>query len=127
MSKTQVVNYNGAPTNWHLDEDYVYIGRGQGALNDPKACSPKDSGYLGNPFKLLPGEPRGNTIEKYREYFNERMQIDRDFCRTIISLLGKKLVCWCAPAPCHGHVIAEWLEANREVIEFNAQDAFDFS
>jgi hypothetical protein len=27
-------------------------------------------------------------------------------------LRGKRLACWCAPLPCHGDVIVEWLESH---------------
>lgn len=121
--RTRVIDRRDAPTNWHLDASYVDIGRGRSAKNDPANCRPGELGYLGNPFRLAEGEARGATIEQYRAYFYERIEHDAEFRRTVCGLLGRTLVCWCAPRPCHGDVIAAWLEAHREAIEFNAQDA----
>jgi len=90
---TQVVNIKY--------ENYdVYIGRaGRG-----------QDGYFGNPFILSLGEKRGASIEKYRVYFYERLNTDAEFKRRIHELKGKILGCFCKPYPCHGDVIAEYLE-----------------
>ena len=89
---TRVVNIYKAPYD-------VYIGRaGKG-----------QSGYFGNPFRLEAGQPRGATIEKYREYFYNRLAVDPEFKRRIHELRGKTLGCFCAPQACHGDVIAEYL------------------
>lgn len=80
-------------------EGDVYIGRpGKG-----------ETGYFGNPIKLSPVDTRGSTIEKYRTYFLERLEADPEFKRRVLELKGKRLVCFCAPARCHGDVIAEYL------------------
>jgi hypothetical protein len=79
----------------------VYIGReGKG-----------ESGYFGNPFKIGPGESRGDTIERYKAYFLNRLKEDATFKARIVALKGERLVCFCKPHPCHGDVIAEWLNA----------------
>jgi hypothetical protein len=77
----------------------VYIGR---------AGKGKD-GYFGNPFKLNPGESRGATIERFKVWFLDRLQIDPVFKQRVLQLRGKRLVCFCKPQPCHGDVIANWL------------------
>ncbi|HSY75242.1 MAG TPA: DUF4326 domain-containing protein [Bacteroidia bacterium] len=91
--KTRVVNIkSGASYD-------VYIGRaGQGR-----------DGYFGNPFRLKAGEPRGATLEKYKAYFHERLFTDPEFKRRVLELKGNTLGCFCVPAPCHGHIIAEYL------------------
>lgn len=66
-------------------------------------------GYFGNPFKLQYGEPRGSTIEKYREWFNFKIQNDRIFRGKVMLLKGKRLGCFCKPHACHGDVIVEYL------------------
>lgn len=82
----------------------VYIGRaGRG----------KD-GYFGNPFKLKEGENRGVTLEKYREYFYDRLKKDPVFKKRIHALKGKLLGCFCKPSPCHGDIIKEYLDSLQE-------------
>ncbi|GHV53437.1 hypothetical protein FACS1894181_17240 [Bacteroidia bacterium] len=76
----------------------VYIGRaGKG-----------QDGYSGNPFRLRAGEDRGATIERYREYFHNRLETDPEFKRRVHELKGRTLGCFCKPYPCHGGVIAEY-------------------
>jgi hypothetical protein len=96
--KTTVVNLRKEPYD-------VYIGRAQ------KGKMSVEYGYFGNPFHLSAGEPRGSTIERYRAYFNERIADDPEFKAAVESLRGKRLGCFCKPAPCHGDVIVEYLEA----------------
>jgi hypothetical protein len=77
----------------------VYIGRtGKG-----------QDGYFGNPFRLRASEDRGATIERYGKYFHNRMETDPEFKRRVHELKGKTLGCFCKPYPCHGDVIAEYL------------------
>lgn len=77
----------------------VYIGRaGKG-----------QDGYFGNPFRLRASESRGATIERYKEYFYERLETDPEFKDRIHELQGKTLGCFCKPYACHGDVIAEYL------------------
>ncbi len=79
----------------------IYIGRpGKG-----------ESGYFGNPFPLKWGDSRGSTIERYRAYFLKRIENDKEFRRRVLELKGKRLYCFCKPHPCHGDVIAEWLNS----------------
>jgi len=72
----------------------VYIGRG----------SP-----WGNPYAIGFDGDREEVIRKYRYDF------DREFLRfnkdDVLKLRGKILGCHCKPAPCHGDVIAEYLNS----------------
>ena len=90
---TKVVNIYKEPYE-------VYIGR---------AGKGKD-GYFGNPIKLLKGQPRGSTIEKYKEYFYKRLENDPEFKFKIKALKNKTLGCFCKPHACHGDVIKEYLD-----------------
>jgi hypothetical protein len=94
--KTQVVNIRNSGYD-------VYIGR---------AGYGKD-GYFGNPFRLTDSEHRGATIERYKNYFENRMKTDPEFLRRVHELKGKTLGCFCKPHPCHGDVIAEYLNSNN--------------
>jgi hypothetical protein len=77
-------------------EDYEYIGRGS---------------YWGNPHAMQEaGESREEVIRKY-EYdfqFNKFLNIDPN---QVHGLAGKHLGCFCKPAPCHGDVLAKFLNS----------------
>lgn len=91
--------------NLYKEKFDVYIGRaGKG-----------QDGYFGNPFPLLGnGEAsRKSCLEKYKEYFLERVEKDDEFRRRILSLRGKVLGCFCSPKMCHGDIIVWWLETQR--------------
>lgn len=90
MSETYVVNIRR--------ERYdVYIGRaGRG-----------QDGYFGNPFTVR--EHGKRALELFREHFLTRLRTDETYRWRVISLKGKALGCFCKPGPCHGDVIAEWL------------------
>jgi hypothetical protein len=80
----------------------VYIGRAGKGQN----------GYFGNPFSLKKGEDRGATIERYKEYFYNRIETDSEFKSRILELKNKTLGCFCKPNACHGDVIKEYLDNN---------------
>jgi len=101
---TTVVNLRVLSPGWEKNPEVVYIGRrGRG-----------QDGYFGNPFPLRPGQSRGATIEKYKRYFYDRLERDPEFKARVQGLRGKKLACFCAPSACHGNVIAEYLDGNRD-------------
>lgn len=87
-------------------EDYdVYIGRtGKG-----------EDGYFGNPIRLNPGESRGTTLERYKEYFYNRLKNDPEFKKRIEGLKGLTLGCFCKSNPCHGDIIIEYLESSADL------------
>ena len=39
------------------------------------------------------------------------MESDPEFRAKVLALRGKRLGCWCAPAPCHCDIIAAYLDA----------------
>jgi len=80
----------------------VYIGRAGKGQN----------GYFGNPFPLKKGEDRGATIERYKEYFYNRVETDSEFKSRILELKNKTLGCFCKPNSCHGDIIKEYLDNN---------------
>lgn len=72
---------------------------------------------LGNPFKLKKGEEKGSTLPRYREYFYKQIEEDNIILiaelNKIINLLGVTdvyLGCHCAPEPCHGDIIKEFVK-----------------
>ena len=77
----------------------VYIGRaGNG-----------QSGYFGNPIVRKYGEQPGSTLERYKAYFTKRLAEDPTFKKRIEALKGLRLGCFCKPNPCHGDVIAAYV------------------
>jgi hypothetical protein len=60
---------------------------------------------LGNPFRITKQTPRESAISKFREYAAEKVRIDPEFKEAVKNLAGRRLFCYCAPAPCHGDVL----------------------
>lgn len=75
----------------------VYIGRPMSRL---RLAGSK----YANPFKISEGCTREQAITKYREALMDQPALVMDAVR---ELSGKHLVCWCAPYPCHGDVLAD--------------------
>lgn len=85
----------------------VYIGRSQRAGH----------GIFGNPYVIGQDGSREEVIEKFRNYFYERLNIDKQFKKSVEGLRGKVLGCFCKPDKgfsgkllCHGQVIAGFLD-----------------
>lgn len=73
---------------------------------------------LGNPFVIGRDGTREEVIEKFREYFKQRISADESllidpFCQAVRNLVGKKIGCCCSPDACHGDVYAEFLNGDE--------------
>lgn len=64
----------------------------------------------GNPFRLSSNEPRGATIERYRQWLWDEIRGGRVAIAELCALDGKTLGCFCKPAPCHGDILAAAIE-----------------
>jgi hypothetical protein len=64
---------------------------------------------FGNPFVIGKDGSRAEVIEKYRVWFNAKVQTDLNFAKAVQQLKGQDLACWCAPQACHADVILEYL------------------
>lgn len=98
-TKTVVVNLKREPFD-------VYIGRpGQG-----------EDGYFGNPVRVerYDAEHLADVLTRFRAYFMNRVETDPEFRDRVRALRGKRLGCFCKPGRCHGDVIVEWIESQRE-------------
>lgn len=71
----------------------------------------------GNPFSHIPGKgevyvpSREEAITRYRDWLWGQIGSGEITLDDLRSLHGKRLGCWCAPAPCHAEVLvraAEW-------------------
>jgi hypothetical protein len=68
---------------------------------------------FGNPYRLKKdgGDyTRHESVERYREWFYNRIENDPDFKQAVEDLEGETLACWCTPKACHGDVIVAYLE-----------------
>lgn len=100
---TTVINIKSGA---HYDQYCGRAGRGQ-------------DGYFGNPFRLPIGEARGATLDKYREYFYDRLVSDDEFRRRVLELKDKTLGCFCKPYDCHCDIIAEYLDCHGAIPSTN--------
>lgn len=87
---TSVVNIKKISNN-----SYSYIGR---------------PSVYGNPFVIGRDGTREEVISKFATYFNGRIASDSVFRNHVELLRGNQLGCYCHPLPCHGDIIAEYLE-----------------
>ena len=93
---TKVKNKN------HNEEFDVYIGRGT---------------LWGNPFPMEQETDkfkRNVVIEKYKIFFKEEIVSDPKKLKLLLTLKGLRLGCHCSPLPCHGDVIANFLNSYDE-------------
>lgn len=72
-------------------KDAVYIGRGS---------------RWGNPFVIGKDGDRAEVIAKYKEYAIARIGVDMHWMK---PLIGKNLMCFCAPLACHGDVLLKMI------------------
>ena len=71
-----------------------------------------DGTQLGNPIKLDGEHTREESIAAHREFFLENAHLYKNLLDTLENKARKKtvcLTCWCAPKPCHGDVISEYI------------------
>lgn len=88
--------------NIHTGDAFdVYIGRpGRGF-----------DGYFGNPHAH--GSRRAN-VEAFKSYFAKRVAEDPEYRARVLALKGKILGCHCAPLLCHGHIMAAWIDSQKD-------------
>jgi len=109
---TTVIHISKVPKGWDSTSDYIYIGRPRHEL-----WLRGFDGFFGNPIikgKKCPecGKVHikpGDTLPCYKVYFTRRINSDNVFKERILALKDKVLVCYCKPNPCHGDIIAEYL------------------
>lgn len=66
----------------------------------------------GNPFPIeheTNGKKRKEVIEKFKQYFEEEFINKPENLKHLLSLRGMRLGCHCKPLPCHGDVIADFI------------------
>lgn len=95
--------------NRHVEAFDVYIGRGS---------------EWGNPFSHKPDTKadeivasRDEAVARYREHLWARIRTEPGLVNKLAQLRGRTLGCYCAPAACHGDVLAlaaEWAAGENE-------------
>ena len=98
VTLTRVINIKTDPQYQRQinGPDYEYIGRGS---------------YWGNPHAMYENaESREEVIRKFRYDLEYDKFINIDITR-VHELSGKRLGCFCKPAPCHGDVLADFLNS----------------
>ena len=60
----------------------------------------------GNPFTIGPDGDRAQVVQAYREHLWSHIQQNPWFADEVRKLHGRDLCCCCAPAACHGDVLA---------------------
>jgi len=81
----------------------IYIGRSNSFYN-------LSDSLWRNPFVEGRDGTRAEVIEKYRAYLMKRP----DLLKLIPTLRGKRLGCYCKPKACHGDVLVELANADRD-------------
>lgn len=79
-----------------IPDDAVYVGR---------------PSKWGNPFKIENFTSRAACVAAYREWILAKPELIEQARR---ELRGKDLVCWCAPLACHGDVLLEIANGDRD-------------
>lgn len=83
--------------------------------------APKDAVYIGrpsiygNPFEIGKHGTREEVVEKYRAMlFHNDVFWSVKRAEIRLALKGKDLVCWCAPKACHGDVLLELANGDKD-------------
>lgn len=87
-------------------------------LNKKYGRIPKGAVYVGrptifgNPFVIGRDGTRDEVIEKYKNWFLEKIINGPEFAEAVRALkTASALICWCAPKRCHADVIGEFLDS----------------
>ena len=59
----------------------------------------------GNPYVIGRHGSRAEVIARYRADLWRRIGAGEIALADLAALDGRTLACWCAPQPCHGHVL----------------------
>jgi Domain of unknown function (DUF4326) len=78
----------------------VYIGRRNNRLKLPESI-------WHNPFVIGKAGTREEVIAKFEACILAKPEL----LAQLHALKGKRLACFCAPQPCHGHVLAKLADA----------------
>jgi hypothetical protein len=85
----------------------VYIGR-YNARYGLHASS------FANPFPITASQDRDAVLEKYETYIRDRLERELSLKLQLVHIAdADRLVCWCAPLPCHGDVLIRIMQESN--------------
>jgi hypothetical protein len=94
--------------------DGIYVGRMRRSTGQYNP--------LGNPFRVGEDGTREECIDKFREWLREQVKKNRHVWLSLLAALyQERLICHCAPLPCHAEVLveaAEWAWYQVGGVEF---------
>lgn len=61
----------------------------------------------GNPFHIGKDGTRLEVVKKYGRWLHDKVDTDDGFRAQVRNLLGRDLLCCCAPKPCHGLLVRD--------------------
>jgi len=76
---------------------------------------------FGNPFTMSKESDRVDCIQKYKGWFWTQYHTDQKFYIAVHELAEQArkgeliLICWCAPKPCHGDIIKDFIQYLNEM------------
>jgi hypothetical protein len=117
------INIKTAPPNWKSNPAYVYIGRRNatyGVAESPHH-NPIVKGEKCSECGLVHRDA-GSTLPCYTQILERKINSDPVYREQVKQLYGKTLVCWCAPNPCHGHILARYAVMLNEPINKENRD-----
>lgn len=96
---------------WMADPNNVYIGR-RGIVFVDGQRFPKVDSIWHNPFKIneTAGFDRNSVLIQYEHYIRDLLNNNIISILSLLQLKGKHLGCWCAPEPCHGHILLKLID-----------------
>ena len=94
---SRVVNLRQEPL-----ADAAYVGR----ANPRRGLT---ESIFANPYRVDVDGTREQVIEKYLKHLLGR----QDLLLRLPDLRGRRLACWCSPAPCHADVLVELVDADE--------------
>lgn len=80
----------------------VYIGRDFGGWEGSKFANPFPAGKT--------DASRQEAIDKYTDWLRKKIERGEITLAELAALDGKRLGCWCKPKPCHGDVLAQFVQ-----------------
>lgn len=92
---------------WNSLPNTVYIGR-----NMSFYVKGTNKSKWANPFSVKK-YGREECLEKYREYILNNQELYSQ----LSELEGKELGCWCYPEKCHGNILIEEMEKQKNIIQ----------
>ncbi len=95
--------------DWIADDRNVYVGRAGVVFVDGVRFPPTASPFA-NPFKIGKDGTRDDVLRKFRDYMTGRLESSPALIAELLTLRDKHLGCWCAPEPCHGHILLELID-----------------